>query len=75
MASSFRTRQLIMNGTGPEPKLGGGRRERKPNRLLSSCGRRESPVGVLWFDGQAQVFAIPGGERLGIARFEESIPG
>ena len=27
-----------------------------------------------WFDRHAQMFAIPGGERLGIARFEESIP-
>jgi hypothetical protein len=26
---------------------------------------------VPWFDRHAQVFAIPGGERLGIARFEE----
>src|SRR5271167_2752893 len=52
-------------------KVGGVRRERRPNRLLSSRGRRESPVGLLWVDGHAQVFAIPGGERLGIARFEE----
>ena len=52
-------------------EVGGVRRERRPNRLLSSRGRRESPVGLLWFDGHAQVFAIPGGERLGIARFEE----
>src|SRR5262245_34557252 len=52
-------------------EVGGVRRERRPNRLLSSRGRRESPVGLLWFDRHAQVFAIPGGERLGIARFEE----
>ena len=45
--------------------------ERGPNRLLSGRGRRESPVGLLRFDRHAQVFAIPGGERLGIARFEE----
>ena len=41
--------------------------------MLSSRGRRESPVGLLWFDGHAQVFAIPGGERLGVARFETSM--
>ena len=52
-------------------EVGGVRRERRPNRLLSSRGRRESPVGLLWFDRHAQVFAIPGGECLGIARFEE----
>src|SRR5207247_7927622 len=49
----------------------GVRRERGPNRLLSSRGRRESRVGLLRFDGHAQVFAIPGSERLGIACFEE----
>src|SRR5262249_34707788 len=28
-------------------------------------------IGLPWFDGHSQVFAIPGGERLGIACFEE----
>src|SRR6266446_6300493 len=59
-----------MNG-GARTEVRGVRRERRPNRLLSGRGRRESPVGLLRFDGHAQVFAIPGGERLGIACFEE----
>ena len=55
----------------PRTEIGGVRGERGPNRLLSSPDGRESPVGLFRFNGHSQVFAIPSGERLGIARFKE----